>query len=79
MAGFFEVRMGSAERCSSLPLDHYSGFQMSAYSFENKKPLLVRVLNFHFAYGKMKIAISPKQKRGANIVCSSFLSNKLSH
>ncbi len=30
---------------------------MSTYSFENKKSVLVRVLSFHFAYGKMKTAI----------------------
>jgi len=30
---------------------------MSAYSFENKKSILVKVLSFHFAYGKMKTAI----------------------
>ncbi len=27
---------------------------MSVYSFENKKPVPVRVLSFHFAVGKMK-------------------------
>ncbi len=36
---------------------HYSGFQMSTHSFENKKSFPVRVLSFHFAYGKMKTAI----------------------
>ncbi len=35
-------------------LRFYSGFQMSVYSFENKKSVLVRVLSFHFAYGEMK-------------------------
>ncbi|MFM7885469.1 MAG: hypothetical protein ACKPCM_01970, partial [Pseudanabaena sp.] len=29
---------------------NYSGFQMSAYSFENKKTSPVRVLDFHLAY-----------------------------
>jgi hypothetical protein len=37
----------------------YSGFQMSVYSFENKKSVPLRVLSFHFAVGKMKTAISP--------------------
>jgi phycoerythrin-associated linker protein len=32
---------------------------MSAYSFESKNPIPVRVLSFHFAVGKMKTAISP--------------------
>jgi hypothetical protein len=32
---------------------------MSAYAFESKDPIPVRVLSFHFAYGKMKTAISP--------------------
>jgi len=31
---------------------------MSVYSFENKKSVPLRVLSFHFAYGKMKTAIS---------------------
>ena len=35
----------------------YSGFQMSVYSFENKKSVPLRVLSFHFAVGKMKTAI----------------------
>ncbi|MFM7887292.1 MAG: hypothetical protein ACKPCM_11510, partial [Pseudanabaena sp.] len=35
----------------------YCSFQMSAYSFENKKLIPVRFLSFHFAYGKMKTAI----------------------
>jgi len=30
---------------------------MSVYSFENKKSVPLRVLSFHFAYGKMKTAI----------------------
>jgi len=34
----------------------YIGFQMSVYSFENRKTILIRVLSFHFAYGKMKTA-----------------------
>jgi len=34
-----------------------SGFQMNAYSFENKKSFPLRVLSFHFAVGKMKTAI----------------------
>ncbi len=38
----------------------YSGFQMSVYSFENKKSVPLRVLSFHFAYGKMKTAIVTK-------------------
>ncbi len=40
----------------------YSGFQMSTHSFENKKSVPVRVLSFHFAYGKMKTAIGAKYK-----------------
>ncbi|MFN9646950.1 MAG: hypothetical protein ACK58Z_00175, partial [Pseudanabaena sp.] len=35
----------------------YSGFQMSVYSFENKKSVPLRVLSFHFAVGKMKTTI----------------------
>jgi hypothetical protein len=35
---------------------------MSVYSFENKKSVPVRVLSFHFAYGKMKTAIGAKYK-----------------
>jgi hypothetical protein len=31
---------------------------MSAYSLENQKLIPVRVYDFHFAYGKMKIAIA---------------------
>jgi hypothetical protein len=31
---------------------------MSAYSFENKKSIPVRVLSFHFAAGRMKTAIA---------------------
>jgi len=38
-------------------VDNYSGFQMSVYSFENKKSVPLRVLSFHFAVGKMKTAI----------------------
>jgi hypothetical protein len=30
---------------------------MSTHSFENKKSVPLRVLSFHFAYGKMKTAI----------------------
>ncbi|MFN5835421.1 MAG: hypothetical protein ACK47J_01550, partial [Pseudanabaena sp.] len=48
--------------CSTASLHHkqsttYSGFQMSVYSFENKKSVPLRALSFHFAYGKMKTAI----------------------
>ncbi|MFN5965287.1 MAG: DUF433 domain-containing protein [Pseudanabaena sp.] len=35
----------------------YSGFQMSVYSFENKKSVPLRVLSFHFAGGKLKTPI----------------------
>jgi len=31
---------------------------MSTHSFENKKSVPVRVLSFHFAYGKTKTAIT---------------------
>jgi len=34
----------------------YIGFQMSVYSFENRKTILIGVLSFHFAVGKMKTA-----------------------
>ncbi|MFM7887569.1 MAG: hypothetical protein ACKPCM_12955, partial [Pseudanabaena sp.] len=44
------------------PLVNYSGFQMSAYSFENKESIPVRFLRFHFAVGKMKTAIKPKTR-----------------
>jgi hypothetical protein len=37
----------------------YSSFQRSAYSFDNPKTSLVRVLSFDFAVGKIKTAISP--------------------
>jgi hypothetical protein len=40
-----------------MPLCIYRGFQMSVYSFENKKSVPLRVLSFHFSYGKMKTAI----------------------
>jgi len=33
---------------------------MSVYSLENKKSVPLRVLSFHFAYGKMKTAIVTK-------------------
>ncbi|MFN5836319.1 MAG: hypothetical protein ACK47J_06250, partial [Pseudanabaena sp.] len=35
----------------------YSGFQMSVYSFENKKSVPLRVLSFDFGVGTMKTAI----------------------
>jgi hypothetical protein len=45
-------------KSQGLPTFLYRGFQMSAYSFENKKTSPVRVLSFHFAVGKMKTAIT---------------------
>jgi hypothetical protein len=51
------LREPSPESHKSHP-DLYSGFQMSAYSFENKKSIPVRFLSFHFAVGKMKNAIA---------------------
>ncbi|MFN9874518.1 MAG: hypothetical protein ACK54O_08220, partial [Pseudanabaena sp.] len=48
--------------------DLYSGFQMSVYSFENKKSVPLRVLSFHFAYGKMKTAINAIYPIGVTMV-----------
>jgi len=44
---------------------------MSVYSFENKKSVPLRVLSFHFAYGKMKTAIALKE-----LWLHSYLSSK---
>ncbi|MFN4869616.1 MAG: hypothetical protein ACK5LD_07070, partial [Pseudanabaena sp.] len=57
---------GAKHTCTSPDL--YSGFQMSVYSFENKKSVPLRVLSFHFAYGKMKTAINAIYPIGVTMV-----------
>ncbi|MFN5979195.1 MAG: hypothetical protein ACK45W_07720, partial [Pseudanabaena sp.] len=66
LSRFVAPRWGAKHTCTSPDL--YSGFQMSVYSFENKKSVPLRVLSFHFAYGKMKTAINAIYPIGVTMV-----------